>query len=79
MNVPAALRHHGDAEATPGLLDLAVNVRAAAPPGWLRDVLADSLTRLGAYPDPRAATAAVAARHGRDPGEVLLTSPGEPL
>ena len=29
------LRHHGDAEATPGLLDLAVNVRGTAPPAWL--------------------------------------------
>ena len=68
------LRHHGDAETGPGLLDLAVNVRAAAPPPWLRAVLAESLERLGAYPDPREATAAVAARHGRDPAEVLVTA-----
>jgi len=72
--LPDWLRHHGDAELAPGLLDLAVNVRAAAPPPWLRAVLADSLARLGAYPDPRAATQAVAARHGRDPAEVLLTA-----
>jgi len=68
------LAHHGDAETAPGLLDLAVNVRAGGPPPWLREVLAASLDRLGAYPDPRAATAAVAARHGRDPGQVLLTA-----
>ena len=68
------LRHHGDAEVGPGLLDLAVNVREGGPPGWLRDVLAASLDRLAAYPDPRAATAAVAARHGRDVDEVLLTA-----
>ncbi len=68
------LRHHGDAEVGPGLLDLAVNVRAAAPPPWLRQVLATSLDRLGSYPDPTAATAAVAARHGREPDEVLLTA-----
>ena len=67
------LRHHGDAEVGPGLLDLAVNVRPG-PPDWLRAVLADSLSGLAAYPDPRAATAAVAARHGRDPEQVLLTS-----
>lgn len=72
--LPLGLRHHGDAEVGPGLLDLAVNVRAAGPPPWLRAVLSDSLDRLGAYPDPRAATAAVAARHGRDPAEVLLTA-----
>ena len=71
------LRHHGDLEVRePGLLDLAVNVRGARPPDWLRCVLADSLERLGSYPDPRAATEAVASRHGRAPDEVLLTAGG---
>ncbi|HEU0103538.1 MAG TPA: Rv2231c family pyridoxal phosphate-dependent protein CobC [Mycobacteriales bacterium] len=68
------LRHHGDAELSPGLLDLAVNVRPGGPPPWLRAVLGASLDELGAYPDPRAATAAVAARHGRDEDQVLLTA-----
>ena len=68
------LRHHGDAETGPGLLDLAVNVRADGPPPWLRAVLADSLGRLAAYPDPGAATAAVAARHGRAGEQVLMTA-----
>lgn len=67
------LRHHGDAEVGPGLLDLAVNVRGSAPPPWLRDRLAAALERLGAYPDPLAATQAVARRHGRPAGQVLLT------
>ncbi len=68
------LRHHGDREATGGLVDLAVNVRIPQPPGWLLDRIAASLTGLAAYPDPARATAAVAARHGRRPEEVLLTS-----
>lgn len=68
------LRHHGDAEIAPGLVDLAVNVRAGAPPGWLRAVLHDALDRSAAYPDAGPARAAVAAAHGRDPGEVLLTA-----
>ncbi len=68
------LRHHGDAELARGLLDLAVNVRAPAPPAWLRDVLVASLDRLGAYPEPARARQAVAARHGRPPEEVLLTA-----
>ncbi len=71
------LRHHGDAElrdAAPGLTDLAVNVRAGTPPGWLRELLAGSLDRLAAYPDGRAARAAVAARHGVPAGRVLLTA-----
>ena len=70
------LRHHGDAEIEPGLLDLAVNVRAAAPPPWLRGRLERALDRLGAYPDPTMATRAVAARHMRKTSEVLLTAGG---
>ena len=70
------LGHHGDAEATPGLLDLAVNVRGDAPPPWLRSRLERGLDKLGAYPDPRAAVEAVAQRHGRDRDQVLLTSGG---
>ena len=70
------LRHHGDDELAPGLVDLAVNVRAGTPPEWLRARLAESLTGLAAYPRPDAARAAVAARHGRAPAEVLLTAGG---
>lgn len=68
------LRHHGDVEATPGLVDLAVNVRRDAMPDWLADPLTASLAELAAYPDPGPARAAVAARHGRPPEEVLLTA-----
>jgi histidinol-phosphate aminotransferase len=68
------LRHHGDAELAPGLVDLAVNVRAGAPPPWLRAVLHEALDGCAAYPDARPARAAVAAAHGRDPAEVLLTA-----
>jgi histidinol-phosphate aminotransferase len=68
------LRHHGDAELGPGLIDLAVNVRAGAPPAWLRAVLRDAVDASAGYPDPGPALAAVAAAHGRDPSEVLLTA-----
>lgn len=71
------LRHHGDAEVRDdgaALTDLAVNVRADTPPAWLREVIADSLGGLAAYPDGRAARAAVAARHGLPAGRVLLTA-----
>jgi histidinol-phosphate aminotransferase len=79
VSVPATnhafdLAHHGDREAGPGLVDLAVNVRVPQPPAWLLDRITASLTELAAYPDPSAATEAVAARHGRDPSEVLVTS-----
>jgi histidinol-phosphate aminotransferase len=70
-----ALRHHGDAEVEPGMLDFAVNVRAAAPPDWLRERLVGALDRIAAYPsaaDDAAARTAVAARHGRRPDEVLV-------
>ncbi|MFD3745928.1 Rv2231c family pyridoxal phosphate-dependent protein CobC [Nocardia sp. NPDC058633] len=72
---PAMLRHHGDVEARPGMLDFAVNVQGLAPPRWLRERLAARLTDLGRYPsadDEHAARTAVAARHGRSPDEVLL-------
>jgi histidinol-phosphate aminotransferase len=68
------LGHHGDRETAAGLIDLAVNVRLPQPPRWLLDRIAASLTGLAAYPDPVRATGAVARRHGREPGQVLLTS-----
>ncbi|MEU8864390.1 Rv2231c family pyridoxal phosphate-dependent protein CobC [Streptomyces umbrinus] len=71
------LRHHGDAEVRDdgsALVDLAVNVRADTPPAWLRERIAGSLTGLAAYPDGRAARAAVAARHGLPVERVLLTA-----
>ncbi|MFL6122885.1 Rv2231c family pyridoxal phosphate-dependent protein CobC [Actinophytocola sp.] len=69
------LRHHGDVDAAPGLRDFAVNVRGTAPPGWLRARLTAAVDRLGTYPsaaDDRRAREAVAARHGREPDEVLV-------
>ncbi|MFF3336089.1 Rv2231c family pyridoxal phosphate-dependent protein CobC [Streptomyces sp. NPDC002888] len=71
------LRHHGDVEVRDdgsALVDLAVNVRADTPPEWLRAHIAGSLTALAAYPDGRAARAAVAARHGLPVQRVLLTA-----
>ena len=68
------LRHHGDAELAPGLVDLAVNVRAGTPPTWLRAVLREAVDDSAAYPDAGPARAAVAAAHGRDAAEVLLTA-----
>ncbi|TKJ16744.1 Rv2231c family pyridoxal phosphate-dependent protein CobC [Blastococcus sp. CCUG 61487] len=68
------LHHHGDADLGPGLIDLAVNVRADAPPPWLRAVLHASLDASAAYPDPVAAREAVAAAHGRPVEEVLLAA-----
>jgi len=70
-----SLRHHGDVDAEPGLLDFAVNVQGDGPPAWLRDRLVAVLDDLGHYPsaahDARARST-VAARHGRTPDEVLV-------
>jgi histidinol-phosphate aminotransferase len=71
----ARLRHHGDVEVRPGMVDFAVNVQGDGPPRWLVERLAGRLGELGRYPseqDTAAARAAVAARHGRAVGEVLL-------
>jgi histidinol-phosphate aminotransferase len=66
------LAHHGDADLVPGLVDLAVNVRSSGTPGWLAARIRQA--DLAAYPDQRAAVAAVAARHRRAADEVLLTA-----
>ncbi|MQA95062.1 MAG: threonine-phosphate decarboxylase [Streptosporangiales bacterium] len=68
------LGHHGDVDAAPGLVDLAVNVRGGTPPGWLADRLRDSVGELARYPDPGPAQKAVERRHGRPAAEVLLTA-----
>jgi len=69
------LRHHGDVDAAPGLVDFAVNVQGDAPPAWLRDRLVAALDDLARYPsaahDGRARES-VAARHGRRRDEVLV-------
>nr|WP_246004260.1 cobyrinate a,c-diamide synthase [Nocardioides marmoriginsengisoli] len=71
--VPAdPLRHHGDVEATDGLLDFAVNVYDGPRPGWLDSALAAA--PIGRYPDARPATHAIAAHHSRRPEEVLPTA-----
>ncbi len=66
------LAHHGDADLVPGLVDLAVNVRSGGTPAWLAALIREA--DIAAYPDQREAVAAVAARHRRAAGEVLLTA-----
>jgi histidinol-phosphate/aromatic aminotransferase/cobyric acid decarboxylase-like protein len=68
----ATARHHGDELVRDGLSDHAVNVLAGGPPDWLKDALKDA--RIDAYPDERQAVAALAALHGRDPGEIVPTN-----
>nr|WP_309649069.1 Rv2231c family pyridoxal phosphate-dependent protein CobC [Nocardioides sp.] len=76
MNEPLhdPLRHHGDVEATAGLVDLAVNVYDEPRPTWLEDALRASLDEVARYPDVSRAQQALAIRHGRDPDEVLPTA-----
>jgi histidinol-phosphate aminotransferase len=68
------LTWHGDVEVAPGLVDLAVNVRDTGMPEWLAGPLRQSIENLARYPDDRAARAALARRHGREPDEVLPTA-----
>lgn len=56
------------------MLDLAVNVYDGPRPPWLDAALRSSLDAVGAYPDPSAAQAAVAAHHGRAEEDVLVTA-----
>jgi histidinol-phosphate aminotransferase len=71
----AAARYHGDQAVVPGMVDFAVNVRAAEPPSWLVDRLTARMGDLGRYPsaaDEHRALHAVAARHGRSVDDVAL-------
>jgi cobyrinic acid a,c-diamide synthase len=70
------LDHHGDSDATEGLVDLAVNVSRPAPPDWLQDVINSSTASLGAYPRTDEAAKAIAAAHGVDLDRVLPTAGG---
>jgi cobyrinic acid a,c-diamide synthase len=72
--VAEPLRHHGDAEVGPGLVDLAVNVYDAPRPGWLDEALHAAVDEAAAYPDADPARAALAKHHGRDIAEVLPTA-----
>lgn len=67
----ADLADHGDRQVPPGAVDLAVNVWST-PPGWLLHELAG--VDLSRYPDPVAATAVAARRHGRPAEECLLVN-----
>ena len=68
------LRHHGDRDVAPGMLDLAVNVRLPGPPAWLRERLIAGIDDLGRYPDTSEARIALARRHNRLVEEVLPTA-----
>jgi histidinol-phosphate aminotransferase len=71
---PAELRLHGDTMVGAGQLDFAVNIVPGGPPAWLRRELHAALDRAAAYPDERPAAEALAARHGRPPGEVVCAN-----
>jgi histidinol-phosphate aminotransferase len=69
-----ARARHGDADAEPGLVDFAVNVRSG-PPDFVRDAIVERVADLAAYPsaaDEARAVDAVAQAHGRRTDEVLL-------
>src|SRR5450755_2876199 len=70
----AAMSFHGDRELADGLTDLAVNVRPGTPPPWLLDRIRAAAGDISTYPDPRAASEALARRHVRPVSEVLVTA-----
>lgn len=68
------LRHHGDRDTQPGLVDLAVNVHSQRPPGWLVGELTRRAASWARYPDELPARRALAGRHGVDPEQILVTA-----
>jgi histidinol-phosphate/aromatic aminotransferase/cobyric acid decarboxylase-like protein len=69
---PLSLRLHGDSLARPGMLDFAVNVWPAPRPAALERALQRALLESHRYPNEREAIEAIAHRHARPAGEVLL-------
>lgn len=71
----ADLRRHGDRDVRPDDADHAVNVLAGGPPDWLRAALREALERdVARYPREEEAVDAIAALHGREAAEVVLTN-----
>ncbi|HXH79452.1 MAG TPA: cobyrinate a,c-diamide synthase [Nocardioides sp.] len=68
------LRHHGDVEASTGLLDFAVNVYVGQRPAWLDRALHAAVDTT-VYPDAAPARAAIA-HHLRRPQEEVLPTAG---
>jgi histidinol-phosphate aminotransferase len=68
----ATVELHADDYARGARHDFAVTVAAGPRPSWLEQAIARGVEDLGAYPDDRPATAAVAASSGRDPAEVIV-------
>lgn len=66
------LRHHGDAQLRPGLVDLAVNVRSA--PQWLLEEIGGGVERWTGYPDSRTARHTLAERYGVADDALLPTA-----
>lgn len=71
---PIDLRHHGDTEVQPGLVDFAVNVAVPRPPAWLRRELASALDEVARYPNVAPAVDALARLHGYPSASVLVTN-----
>jgi histidinol-phosphate/aromatic aminotransferase/cobyric acid decarboxylase-like protein/adenosyl cobinamide kinase/adenosyl cobinamide phosphate guanylyltransferase len=70
-----ALRRHGDRDVRPGDADHAVNVVWGGPPDWLRTALDAALSdAAGSYPREDDTLAAIGARHGREPSEIVPTN-----
>lgn len=63
---------HGDDYARGARHDFAVNVVTDPWPSWLEDAIARGTRQLGRYPDGRAAAAALASRHRREPEQVVV-------
>jgi cobyrinic acid a,c-diamide synthase len=70
------LYHHGDQDVAEGLIDLAVNVRLPAPPGWLSAIIDSTTADLAAYPNADAAIKAIAEAHAVSIDQVLPTAGG---
>ena len=70
------LRHHGDRDKVPGLVNLSVNVHGTRPAARVLDAVLADPARWASYPDAAEARRAIATRHGVPEEMVLPTSGG---
>jgi histidinol-phosphate/aromatic aminotransferase/cobyric acid decarboxylase-like protein/adenosyl cobinamide kinase/adenosyl cobinamide phosphate guanylyltransferase len=68
------LRFHGDEVGRGAEADHAASVVDEERPAWLEEALREGLRTSSGYPDESSAREAIASRHGRPPGQVVLTN-----
>ncbi len=74
LAVEPDLKHHGDKDMAPGLLDFSVNVAVSQPPDWLVERVVEGAAQWAKYPDSSEVQQQLAEHFGVRPQQLLLTA-----